>query len=129
MQPTTLLQRKSTKVTSKNLRFSFLENKRVQQGQIEKFIFSFSTIFAYNGNDLSSGYFTFVIFNNLTFFDTIQKADGTTPSPQKILLLISCVLYCGSLRNSFAIIWDRFPYIFCLVSLSFHTSVKLFSNF
>ena len=37
-----------------------------------------------------------------------------------------CVLYFGSFYNSYAIIWNRFSFIFSLVFLSFHTSVNTF---
>ena len=43
MQPTGPLQRTAYKATSKNLKFSFLENNRVLEGLIEKFILAFST--------------------------------------------------------------------------------------
>ena len=46
MQPTAPLQKTADKATSKTLKFSFLENSRVQQGLIEKFILAFSTTFA-----------------------------------------------------------------------------------
>ena len=46
MQPTAPLQRTTDKATSKNLKFSFLENNKVQEGLIEKLIFAFSNTFA-----------------------------------------------------------------------------------
>ena len=46
MQPTAPLQRTADKATSKNLKFYFLENNRVQWGLTEKFILAFSTTFA-----------------------------------------------------------------------------------
>ena len=46
MQSTGPLQRIADKATSKNLKFSYLENNRVQYGLIEKFILAFSTTFA-----------------------------------------------------------------------------------
>ena len=54
MQPTGPLQRTADKSPSKNLKFFFLENNRVQEGLIGKFIITFST-FLHNRNDFSSG--------------------------------------------------------------------------
>ena len=45
MEPPASLQRTADKATSKNLEFYFVENNRVQQGLIEKFILVFSTNF------------------------------------------------------------------------------------
>ena len=46
MQQTGPLKRTADKATSKNLKFSVLENNRVQKGLTEKFIIAFSTSFA-----------------------------------------------------------------------------------
>ena len=46
MQPTEPLKRTADKATSKDLKFSFLENNRVQYGLIEKFILAFYATFA-----------------------------------------------------------------------------------
>ena len=54
MQPTEPLQRTAGKATSKNFKFSFLGNNRVQEGLIEKSVLAFSTPF-HNGNNFSSG--------------------------------------------------------------------------
>ena len=73
-------------------------------------------------NDFSSGSLTFDIFNNTTFFDTMQKTGesnyaftyanlGTTLSPLWKELLISC---------------SFISLIFFLLFLSFHTSVNIF---
>ena len=43
----TSLQKTTAKATSKNLRFSFLENHGVRQGLTEKFILAFCTTLAY----------------------------------------------------------------------------------
>ena len=49
---------------------------RKQQGAIraDQFTLFFSTIF-YGGNDFQSSYITFDIFNNWTFFDTVEKTN------------------------------------------------------
>ena len=68
------MQKTTGKATWKTLKFSFLENNRVQYRLIEKFILAFLPPL-HNCNNLSSGYLTFDIFGNNTFFGTIQKTD------------------------------------------------------
>ena len=46
IKPTEPFQRTADKATSKNSKFSFLENNMVQSGLIEKFTLAFSNTFA-----------------------------------------------------------------------------------